>query len=88
MPRGIRHSAEVMDQVLQACKTQKQSDVARKFGISEKTISKWRQKFNGMPSQDIKRTKHLEEENARLKRMIANMAMDIEVLKEINAKKW
>lgn len=88
MPRGIKYSAEVMDKVLQECKTANQSDVARKFGISEKTISKWRTKFRGMPAQDIKRTKHLEEENARLKRMIANMAIDIEALKEINAKKW
>lgn len=88
MPRGIRISAEIMDKVLQECKTTNQSEVARKFGISEKTISKWRQKFKGMPAQDIKRTKHLEEENARLKRMIANMAIDIEALKEINAKKW
>lgn len=88
MPRGIRHSAEVMDKVLKECQTSTQSDVARRHGISEKTISKWRLKFKGQNTSDIKRTKQLEEENARLKRMIANMAIDIEALKEINAKKW
>lgn len=88
MPKEKRLSAATMDQVLQACKISNQSEVARKFGTSEKTISNWRIKFNGMPAQDIKRTSHLEEENARLKRMIAKMAIDIELLKEVNTKKW
>ena len=88
MPRGIKYSAEKMDQVLQECKTEKASEVARRHGISEKTISKWRQKFKGVPSTDIKKLRQLEEENSRLKRMIANMAIDIDALKEINAKKW
>nr|BFD66935.1 hypothetical protein HAGR004_19570 [Bdellovibrio sp. HAGR004] len=88
MPRGIRYSAEQMDQILKECEKSKQSEVARKFGVSEVTISKWRKKFKGMPSQDIKRVKQLEDENARLKKMIANMAIDIDALKEINAKKW
>ena len=88
MPKGIRFSAEVMDKVLQECKTLNQSEVARKFGISEKTISKWRQKFKGMNTPDIKRAKHLEEENSRLKRIIANLMIDNDALKEINAKKW
>jgi putative transposase len=88
MPRGIKISAEVMDQVLQECKTTKQSEVSRKYGISEKTISKWRTKFKGMNSPDIKRAKQLEEENSRLKRIIANLMIDNDALKEINAKKW
>ena len=41
-----------------------------------------------MQTPDVKKLKHLEEENVRLKRMIANMAIDIEALKELNAKKW
>lgn len=88
MPRGIRYSAELMDQVLQACKTTNQSDVARKFGVSEKTISKWRTKFKGMNTSDIKRAKQLEEENSRLKRIIANLTIDNDLLREINSKKW
>lgn len=88
MPKGIKYSAEVMDQVLQACKTSNQSDVARKFGISDKTISNWRAKFKGMNSSDIKRARQLEEENSRLKRIIANLTIDNDLLREINAKKW
>ena len=88
MPRGIKYSAEQMDQVLQACKTANQSEVARKFGISEKTISKLRTKFKGMNTSDIKRAKQLEEENQRLKRIITNLTIDNDILKEINSKKW
>ena len=62
--------------------------VARKYGVSEKSISNWRQRFKGLPSKDIQSLKALEAENNRLKRIVANMAMDIELLKEVNAKKW
>jgi len=48
----------------------------------------WRQRFKDVPSKDIQNLKALEAENNRLKRIVANMAMDIEVLKEVNAKKW
>lgn len=89
MPKGKRTSAEQIVQILNECQERgSQSEVARKYGISEKTISIWRSKFKNMQTPDVKKLKHLEEENSRLKRMIANMAIDIEALKEINAKKW
>lgn len=64
------------------------SMVARKYGVSEKSIMNWRQRFKGVPGKDIQNIKALESENNRLKKIVANMAMDIEVLKEVNAKKW
>ena len=89
MPRGIRFTAEQMNQVITECNEGKsRSEVSRKYGVSDKTISKWILKFKGQTVSDIRRTKFLEEENARLKRMIANMAIDIDALKEINSKKW
>jgi putative transposase len=89
MPKGKRFSAEQMVQIINECQERgSQSEVARKYGISDKTISNWKTKFKSMNVADVKKLKHLEDENSRLKRMIANMAMDIEVLKEINAKKW
>lgn len=89
MAKGQRFSAEQMVQIINECKSHgSQSEVARKYGISGKTISNWKTKFKNMNVSDVKKLKHLEDENSRLKRMIANMAMDIEVLKEINAKKW
>lgn len=63
-------------------------ELSRVHGISDKTIYNWRKKFKGLKVEDIRKVKFLEDENARLKRMIANMAIDIDALKEINAKKW
>lgn len=89
MSRGTKFSAEQMVQIMNECKERgTQVEVARKYGISDKTISNWKQKFKNMQVSDVKKLKHLEDENSRLKRMIANMAIDIEALKEINAKKW
>ena len=64
------------------------NDVARKHGISTKTIGNWKTKFGNMRSDDVKKLKQLEDENARLKRLVANLTLDNECLKEINAKKW
>lgn len=62
--------------------------VARKYGITDRTIYQWRQKFGGMKSSEVKRIRELEHENSKLKRIVANQALDIDCLKEINAKKW
>ncbi len=62
--------------------------VARKYGISEKSITNWRHRFKGVPSKEIHKLKILEAENNRLKKIVANQAMDIEILKEVNSKKW
>jgi putative transposase len=83
-----KFSAEQMAQIIEECKSAKAKDVARKYGISDKTISNWKTKFNGMVSDDIRRLKLLEEECSRLKRLVARQAYDIECLKEVNAKKW
>ena len=61
-------------------------DAARKHGVSPATIHRWKGKYGGMILSELKRLKALEEENARLKRIIAQRALDNELLKEINAK--
>ncbi len=63
-------------------------EVARKYGIATKTIGNWSRRFKGMQSEEIKNLKKLEDENSRLKRLVARQAYDIECLKEVNAKKW
>ena len=63
-------------------------DAAREHGISPATIHRWKSKYGGMTLSELKRLKTLEEENARLKRIVAQQVLDIELLKEINAKKW
>lgn len=62
-------------------------DVARKYGVSPATIHRWKSKYSGMTLSKLKRLKALEEENARLKRIVAQQVLDIELLKEINSKK-
>ncbi len=63
-------------------------DAARKHGVSPATIHRWKARYGGMTLSEFKRLKALEEENARLKRIVAQQALDNELLREINAKKW
>jgi putative transposase len=63
-------------------------DAARKYGVSPATIHRWKSKYGGMTLSELKRLKALEEENARLKRIVAQQALDNELLREINSKKW
>ena len=63
-------------------------NAAREHGISPATIHRWKSKYAGMSLSELKRLKALEEENARLKRIVAQQALDNELLREINSKKW
>ncbi len=62
--------------------------VCRKHGVCEQSVYRWRTKYGGMDGAELRRLKELEEENGRLKLIVADQAMDIQILKEINAKKW
>ncbi len=62
--------------------------VCRAHAISENTFYKWRQKFGGLEVADAKRLRELEKENARLKRLLAESAIEIDAMKEVVAKKW
>jgi len=61
---------------------------AKKHAISEQTLYLWRKKFGSLEASDVKRLKQLEVENGRLKKMVAECDLELEVMKEINAKKW
>lgn len=65
----------------------KQEDICRELEISKATFYNWKSKYGGMDVSDVKRLKELEEENARLKRMYANLSLDHEILKDIITKK-
>jgi putative transposase len=62
-------------------------EVCREHGISDATFYNWKSKYGGMEASDVKRIKELEEENARLKRMYSNLAMDMEILRDVFTKK-
>ncbi len=59
------------------------AEVAKELGVSENTYHRWRNQYGGMKADDVKRLKELERENQRLKRIVANQALDIDGLKEI-----
>lgn len=83
-----RFTTEQMVKIIEECQSARAVDVARKHGISDKTISNWKKKFGEMNASEAKHLKQLEGENARLKRLVARQAYDIECLKEITSKKW
>ena len=62
--------------------------VAKRHGVSEQTIYTWRKRFGAFQPDDVRRLKQLEQENARLKKLVAERDLEIEVMKEIAAKKW
>ena len=64
------------------------AEAAKRHKVSEPAIYAWRKHFGQMAPADVKRLKALEQENSRLKKLLAKAALDIEVLKEINSKKW
>jgi len=66
----------------------KVAEICREFGISEQTFYNWKSKYGGMTLSELQRVKELESENARLKRIVADQQLSIEILKEINSKKW
>lgn len=65
----------------------KVEEIARTHGVSRAAFYKWRERYGGMTASELKRIKELEEENARLKRMYANLALDLEAAKYIIEKK-
>jgi transposase-like protein len=64
------------------------AEVAKKHGISEQTIYAWRQRYGSLSVDEVKRLRQLEQENARLKKLVAERDLEIEVMKEIAAKNW
>jgi putative transposase len=63
-------------------------DLLRKHGISQGTFYRWKSKYGGMEVNEARRLRELEEENRRLKRLVADQALDIQMLRDVNSKKW
>jgi putative transposase len=66
----------------------KTADLCRKHGISSATFFKWKSKYGGLDVSEARRLKILEEENRKLKKLLAETMLDIAMLKELNSKKW
>jgi len=63
-------------------------DACREYGVSDQTIRRWREKYGGLSVSELMRLKALEDENRRLKKIVAEQAMDIDALKDLLSKKW
>ncbi|OGR84761.1 MAG: transposase [Elusimicrobia bacterium RIFCSPLOWO2_01_FULL_54_10] len=84
-----RYSEEQIMTVLKDAESGiKVPELCRKYGMSEPTYYNWKAKYSGMTVSDVRRLKALEEENRKLKRIVADQTLDILALKEINAKNW
>ena len=86
---GKRYSEEQILSILREVETGTSVlDICRKYNVSENTVYRWKSKFGDMNQEQLRQLKQLEAENARLKRIVAQQALDNEALKELLAKKW
>ena len=86
--KKARFSEEQMVKILREADQSPVAEVAKKHGVSDATIYAWRKRFGQLESVDVKRLRQLEQENHRLKRLVADRDLEIEVMKEVAAKKW
>jgi putative transposase len=87
-----RKSSFTEEQIIRALKEvdagAKTTDVCRRLGVSEQTFYRWKGKYGGMEVSDAKRLKALEDENRRLKQMVADQALELQAAKLVLSKKW
>ena len=86
--RKARFTEEQMVAIIREADRDQISAVAKRHGISEQTIYTWRKRFGELRTEDVRRLRQLETENARLKKLVAERALEIEVMKEVAAKNW
>jgi putative transposase len=86
--KKTRFSEEQMVKILREADQAPVSEVAKKHGISDVTIYAWRKRFGQLEAVDVKRLRQIESENARLKKLLAERDLEIELMKEIAIKKW
>ena len=86
--KKTRFTEEQMVKILREADTAPVMDVAKKHGISDQTIYLWRKKFGQLEPADVRKLRQLEQENAKLKKLVAERDLEIELMKEVAAKKW
>ena len=86
--KKTRFTEEQMVKMLREADRTSVSEVAKKHGVSDQTLYNWRRHFGGLDPFDVKRLRQLEQENNRLKKLVVERDLEIEVMKEIAAKKW
>jgi DNA-binding transcriptional regulator YiaG len=83
-----RCSEEQMVKILREADKVPVAQVAKKHGVSEQTVYAWRKRFGALEAVDVKRLRQLEQENAKLKKLVAERDLEVDVMKEVARKKW
>jgi transposase-like protein len=86
--KKTRFSEEQMVKILREADAAPVVEVAKKHGISDQTIYLWRKRFGQLEAADVKRLRQLELENGKLKKLVAERDLEIELMREVAAKKW
>ena len=87
--KGTRHSEEQIMAILKQGESgMTTSELCRQYGIVEQTFYRWKAKYEGMDSGEAKKLKHLEEENRKLKHVVAELTLDNRALKDVLSKNW
>ena len=86
--RQSRFSNEQMVRIIREADKDPVPEVAKRHGVSQQTIYTWRKRFGGLKTDEVRRLKQLEIENARLKKLVGERDLEIEVMKEVAAKNW
>jgi putative transposase len=87
--RGTRHNEEQIIAILkQADNGVKTAELCRQYGIAEQTLYRWKAKYGGMEVSDAKKLKQLEEENRKLKHVVAELTLDNRALKDVLGRNW
>ena len=86
--KKTRFSEEQMVKILREADKDPVMEVSKRHGISDQTIYLWRRRFGKLEPVDVKRLRQLEVENSKLKKLVAERDLEIEVMKEVAAKKW
>jgi putative transposase len=88
MKRGQYTEEQIIGILNEVENGQKVTDVCRKYGISEGTFYRWKSAYGGLEVSQMRRLRQLEDENRRLKNIVADLTLDNTMLKDITSKKW
>ena len=86
--KKARFTEEQMVKILREADKSPVAEVAKKHGISDQTIYGWRKRYGTLDAADVKRLRQLEQENTRLKKLVADRDLELDVMREISRKKW
>ncbi len=87
LPRKGHSEEQIVSALKQAENGAKVGEVCRKLGVSEQTFYRWEQQFTGLGISELRELRQLREENARLKRLVADLSLDKHILQEVLSKK-